>query len=84
MELNQISDGSLQSSTFKNHVNLTMLEQILCRLEVGRKFLPDSLLDHTATGKADPGTKFGDDNITEHGKACRHSTKGGLGKNTYI
>lgn len=53
MEFDQLNKRFAQLGAFDNHVDLSMTEQILCRLEIGRELLANRLLDHAPSSKAD-------------------------------
>lgn len=79
MKFDHIGQGVFDLQSIQHHVDLTMFEQILGRLEIGWKFLTYGLLDDAPSGETDSGTTFGNNDIAQHGETGRDTTEGGLG-----
>src|SRR3569623_56664 len=62
----QPANGALEIATVRDDIEHAMIQEKFGSLEAFRKVLPDRLLDHTRTRKADHRSGLGDDRISEH------------------
>ena len=84
MKLQNLSKRLLQILTSYNIIHKTMLHKKLRSLKSLRKLLTDRLLDHARSGKTDQRSWFCQDNISQHCKACRHTTGRRFCQDRYI
>ncbi len=59
----QAHERALSAVPVDHHVDRAFLQQELGRLKLIGKLLPDRLLDHAPSGKADHRLRFGDDHV---------------------
>jgi hypothetical protein len=77
---------SIRTFLADDNIHLTMLLQVLSRLEslralsvvLGLVHLVNSVKDHRGTCESDTGVGDGDAHVSLHGKACRDSSVGGI------
>ena len=78
MHADQIRKYLSHLRAFHDTVDKPMLQKKLRPLEPFRKFLTDRLLDDSGTGKTDQSARLRQNDISQHGKTCRHPAGCGI------
>src|SRR5689334_8604728 len=65
-------DYVLELAPVDDHVEHPVFEQELAALKTVWQLLADRLLDHARPGKSNQRLRFGDVDVPQHRKACRH------------